>query len=220
MIGSGFNAISYEKDGPIALVTLDRPSVLNAFNTRMRDELIEVLRAVADDVEVRALVLRGAGVAFCSGADLTEFETAPSPFLARRIRAARDAFGSLGSLTIPKLAVLHGHTIGSGLELALMCDIRIASARARFSMPEAQLGLVPAGGATHSLVRTIGPAASLDLLLTGRTIGARESLRMGLVHRVVADHDLAAEAWHIALCLAEIDPTMVDRIRSVTDPFL
>src|SRR5437899_204426 len=122
-----FSTILYEKEDDVAWVTLNRPHVLNAYSVQMRDDLAEVLGAVRDDQEIRALVLRGAGGAFCAGADLTEFGTAPSPTAARRIRFARDVWALLGNLEIPTIAALHGFVFGSGLEMALFCDLRIAA---------------------------------------------------------------------------------------------
>jgi enoyl-CoA hydratase/carnithine racemase len=110
-----FETVVYEKRDSVAWLTLNRPAVLNAYNLQMRDELFELLAAVRDDDEVRVCVLRGAGRAFCAGADLTEFGTAPSPTAARRIRFARDVWALLGELPVPTIAVLHGFAFGSGL---------------------------------------------------------------------------------------------------------
>src|SRR5581483_10369611 len=112
----------------------------------MRDELYEVLTAVRDDDDVRVLALRGAGRAFCAGADLTEFGSAPSPTRARAIRFARDVWGLLHDLPTPTVASLHGYVFGSGLEMALFCDLQVAAASTLFAMPEVRLGLIPAAG--------------------------------------------------------------------------
>src|SRR5205085_1074147 len=129
-----FQTVLFEKRDDIAWVTLNRPEVLNAYNVRMRDELYEVLTAVRDDDEVRALVLRGAGRAFCAGADLTEFGSAPSATRARAIRFARDVWQLLYELPVPTVASLHGYVFGSGLEMSLFCDLRIASESTVFAM--------------------------------------------------------------------------------------
>src|SRR4051794_28946603 len=123
----GFETVRYAKRDGVAWVTLHRPGALNAYNVRMRDELYQVFGAVRDDRDVRALVLRGAGRAFCAGADLSEFGTAPSPTIARRIRFARDVWVVLAGLEIPTVAALHGYAFGSGLEMALYCDLRLAA---------------------------------------------------------------------------------------------
>src|SRR5215216_3941014 len=145
----GFDTIDYAIRDGVAWVTLNRPAVLNAYNMRMRDELYEVLSAVRDDAEVRAMVVRGAGRAFCAGADLTEFGTAPSPTEARRIRFARDVWSVLSGLEIPTVAALHGFVFGSGLEMALFCDLRLAASGTLLGLPEVRLGMIPAAGGTQ-----------------------------------------------------------------------
>lgn len=208
-----FDSVVYEKRGPVAWVTLNRPAVLNAYNVRMRDELYEVFTAVRDDSDVRALVLRGAGRAFCAGADLTEFGTAPSPTAARRIRFARDVWAVLTELEVPSVAALHGFAFGSGLEMALYCDLRLAAEGTLLGMPEVRLGLIPAAGGTQTLPRACGLGPTLDLLLTGRRIDAAEALRLGLVSRVVAAEQLDAEAGALADTLANLDAPAVRAVR-------
>jgi enoyl-CoA hydratase/carnithine racemase len=180
-----FETVIYEKDGGLATVTLNRPQALNTYSLHMRDELFEVFSAIADDDEVRVMLLGGAGRAFCAGADLSEFGTAPSPTIARRVRYARDVWGVLHGLEIPKIAVLHGFVFGSGLELALFCDLRIAAEGTQLGFPEARLGMIPAAGGTQTLPRVIGQARALEMLLTGRRIKADEALSIGLVTSVV-----------------------------------
>src|SRR3954471_167874 len=136
----GFETIDYAIRDGVAWVTLNRPAVLNAYNIRMRDELYEVLSAVRDDAAVHVLVLRGAGRAFCAGADLTEFGTAPSPTIGRRIRFARDVWALLAGLDVPSIAALHGFVFGSGLEMALFCDLRLIAEDTQLAMPEVRLG--------------------------------------------------------------------------------
>ena len=193
-----YQTLIYRKDGPIGWVTLNRPDALNAYNLAMRDELYEVLGALRDDPDVRGAVLSGAGErAFCAGADLTEFGTAPSQAIARQVRWERDVWGLFLSLEKPLVAALHGYVFGSGLEMALLCDFRIAAEDAVFSLPETSLGLIPAAGATQTLPRTIGPAAALDVLLIGRRVGATEAHDMGLVNSVVSRARLLAEAQDV-----------------------
>ena len=187
--------VLFEKRGDIAVVTLNRPDALNAFSVRMRDELWEVLGAVRDDPDVRGMLLQGAGErAFCAGADLTEFGTAPSQAVARTVRWERDVWGLLLGLPKPTVAALHGYCLGSGLEMAVLCDLRVAADDAVFGMPEAGLGLVPAAGGTQLLPRLLGPGRALDLLLSGRRFGAGEALDYGLVTQVVARSELSGAA--------------------------
>ena len=129
--------VLYEKAGAVARLTLNRPRRLNAYNVAMRDELFTLLEAVRDDAEVRAVVLSGAGErAFCAGADLSEFGTAPSQAVARAVRWERDVWGLFLAIEKPIVAALHGYVIGSGVEMACLCDMRIASEDATFAMPE------------------------------------------------------------------------------------
>ena len=130
-------AVLYEKKEDVAYVTLNSPKTLNAFSVRMRDDLYEIVGAIKDDPEVRVAVVRGEGErAFCAGADLSEFLTAPSVMQARRIRAIRDLWGLMLTVPQPLIAALHGYVLGSGVEIALLCDIRVASDDVIFGLPE------------------------------------------------------------------------------------
>jgi enoyl-CoA hydratase/carnithine racemase len=208
-----FETVVYEKGERVAWVTLNRPERLNAYSMQMRDELDEVFAAVRDDTEVGALVIRGAGRAFCAGADLTEFGTAPSPTVARRIRFARDVWGVLQSLAVPTIAQLHGFAFGSGLELALFCDLRLAATGTQISLPEVRLGMIPAAGGTQTLARVCGLGAAIDLLLTGRRVEADEALRLGILSRVVPAEQLETEVDQLARDLAALDARVVSAAR-------
>lgn len=208
-----WRAIRFEKRGAVAWIVLNRPEVRNAYNTAMRDELFEALGAVEDDTEVLALVIRGEGPAFCAGADLREFGTAPSPTAARRIRFARDVWGRLERVRVPTIAALHGYVFGSGLEMALFCDLRIAAEGTVFRMPEVHLGLIPGAGGTQTLPRVCGQGAALDLLLTGRAFGVEEALRLGIVSQVVPADRLVETAATLADQLATLDPRAVVAVR-------
>jgi enoyl-CoA hydratase len=196
---SDFEVIIYEKQDGIGYVTLNRPQAMNAYNLRMRDELYQVLGAVRDDPEVEVVIFQGAGEkAFCAGADLTEFLTAPSPVVARQVRRERDIWGLFLSITKPLIAALHGYVLGSGIEIALCCDIRLASEDARFGLPEPGLGIIPAAGGSQTLPRTVGVAGALEMLLSGRWVTAEEACRLRLVNRVVSRTGLMLEAERIA----------------------
>ncbi len=207
---SDFETIIYEKQSGIAYVTLSRPHALNAYNLKMRDELYQVLAAIRDDAEVRVAIFKGAGErAFCAGADLTEFLTAPSPLIARQARWERDVWGLFLSITQPLIAALHGYVLGSGIEIALGCDIRLASEDAQFGLPEPQLGIIPAAGGSQTLPRVVGRAKALEILLSGRWIGADEACRLKLVNRVVPRKELMPEAEMMAKKIAQFDPVVV-----------
>ncbi|GAC1328717.1 MAG: enoyl-CoA hydratase [Chloroflexota bacterium] len=206
--------VLYDKRGDgVATITLNRPDVLNAYNVQMRDDLFSTLSAITDDDDIRAVILRGNGRAFCAGADLTEFGTAPSPTAARRIRFGRDVWALLHRLAVPVIAALHGYAFGSGLEMALLCDFRIAAEGTMFALPEVQLGMIPAAGGTQTLAPVVGLSAALDLLLTGRRIETTEALQLGLVTRVVRAEFLDAEVEKIADTLVRLSPAVVRATR-------
>jgi enoyl-CoA hydratase len=206
----GFETLIYEKRDEIGYVTLNRPKALNVYNMKMRDELYEILGAIADDDEVRVGILKGAGEkAFCAGADLSEFLTAPSPVIARQVRFDRDLWGLFLSIPQPLIAAVHGYVLGSGIEIALCCDIRIASEDARFGLPEVGLGIIPAAGGTQTLPRTVGRGKALEMLLTNRWIDAKEAYQIQLVNRVVPREKLFESAKEMADKIASHDPVVV-----------
>ncbi len=197
----------------MAHISLDRPSVLNAYSVQMRDDFSQALEAVADDPEIRSLLITGQGRGFCAGADLTEFGTAPSQVIARKVRWERDVWGQLINLDKPVVVAVHGYCIGSGLEIALLCDLRVASEDTVFAMPEVRLGMIPAAGGSQTLPRNAGAASALDLLLTGRRFTAQEALGMGLVTRLSRPEDLLGEAWRLAASLAQADGGAVSLLK-------
>jgi enoyl-CoA hydratase/carnithine racemase len=207
---SQYEVIIYEKRENIAYVTLNRPRALNAYNIRMRDELFEVLGAIQDDSEVRAVILKGAGEkAFCAGADLTEFLTAPPPVFARAARFERDVWKRFTEMPVPFIAAMHGYVLGSGIEMSLCCDIRLCSEDAQFGLPEVTLGIIPAAGGSQTLPRIVGRSAALEMLLSGRWLKAQEALRIRLVNRVWPRSLLLPEAEKLALRIAGHDPAAV-----------
>lgn len=207
---SAFGTAIFEKTDGIATITLNRPENLNAYNVRMRDELFEILQAVRDDDEVRVCILKGSGEkAFCAGADLSEFLSAPPPTAARNVRWQRDIWGLFLSVPQPVVAAMHGYVLGSGIEMALCCDIRIASEDARFGLPEVGLGIIPAAGGTQTLPRVVGRSGALELLLTNEWIDAEEAFRIGLVNRVVSKEVLTRQAEETAEKIASFDPKAV-----------
>jgi enoyl-CoA hydratase len=200
----------YEKRGAVAWLTLNRPEALNVYNLAMRDDLYEVAGAIQADDEVRVVVIKGAGdKAFCAGADLSEFLTAPSPVIARQVRFTRDVWGRLLGLPQPLICALHGYVLGSGLEIALCCDLRLAADNVRFGLPEVGLGIIPAAGGTQTLPRTIGRARTMEMLLTNRWLDAAEALQMGLVNRVLAPEKLLPATEELAGGIADLDPMAV-----------
>lgn len=191
-------AVLYEKRDGIAWVTLNRPDRLNAYNVAMRDAFFAILSAIHDDPAVRAMVLRGAGAAFSTGGDVSEFGQAPSPIAARWIRFRRDVWGRLRTLAIPTVAAVHGFTVGGGMEMALLCDVVIAADDSRFCLPETGLGMVPGVAGTQTAPRRLKPGWALDLCITGRWIDAHQALFVGLVAEVVPRKVLDRTAYRYA----------------------
>lgn len=211
---NSFETITYEKKDNIAYITLNRPQMLNVYNVRMRDELYQVLSAIKDDAELSVAVIKGNGQkAFCAGADLSEFLTAPSPMTARQVRWERDVWGLFLSIPQPIIAALHGYVLGSGLEMALCCDLRIASEDAQFGLPEVSLGIIPAAGATQTLPRTISRARALDMLLTGRWLNAQEACEAKLVNRIVTRDQLLPVVEDIAEKIASYNQMAVRKAK-------
>lgn len=210
----GFQTVTYEKKDHIGYVTLNRPQALNAYSVQMRDDLYEVLSAIKDDDEVRVAIVKGAGdKAFCAGADLTEFLTAPSVVEARRIRAVRDLWRLFLSIPQPLIAALHGYVLGSGMEIALFCDLRIASDDVLFGLPEVGFGIIPGAGGTQTLPRIMGLSWSLDMLLTNRRLTGDEALGVGLVNRVVPRAELLPTVEGIARTIASFEPAAVRKAK-------
>ena len=207
---SNFEVTIYEKKDNIAYVTLNRPKALNAYNMKMRDELYQLLGAIRDDPEVKVAIFKGAGEkAFCAGADLTEFLSAPSPVIARQVRFERPIWELFLSVPKPLIAALHGYVLGSGMEMALCCDIRVASEDAQFGLPEVGLGLIPAAGGSQTLPRVVGRTPALEMLLTGRLVKADEALRLKLVNHIVPKLELLPTVEKIANRIASYDPEVV-----------
>ena len=205
-----FKTLIYEKKDALAYVMLNRPERLNTYNIRMRDELVQILEAIRADEEVGAVIFDGAGdKAFSAGADLSEFLTAPSPVLARQVRFERDVWDLFLNIPQPLIAAVHGYVLGSGLEIALFCDLRVASDDALFGFPEGSLGIIPAAGGTQSLPRTVGWGGALDMLLTGRTVSAEEAYEIGLVNRLVPRSQLMPTAEALARKILSYNPLAV-----------
>lgn len=202
-------AVLYEKDADVAVVSLNRPRQLNAYNVAMRDELHAVLHAIEDDPEVRVMILRGEGSSFSTGGDVSEFGSAPSPVRAREVRWLRDNWGLLSQLPQPTIAAVHGYTAGGGLEMALLCDMCLAADDAVFFLPETGLGMIPGVGGTQTAPRAIGLGRALDLVLTGKRLDAGEALKIGLVNRVVPRRALLTAAKSLAYTLCRHRPRTV-----------
>ena len=193
------DVVKYSLNSSVATISLNRPEVINAFSIQMRDELYKYMRLFQDDDEAKVAIIKGNGErGFCAGADLSEFGTAPSQIMARNIRFSRDLWSLFLDIKKPIIAAMHGFVIGSGIEIAALCDIRIAAENACFRMPETALGMIPAAGGTQMLPRLIGVDATLDLVLTNREISANYAHSIGLIDIVVEQSQIYNEALGLA----------------------
>ncbi|MED5428020.1 MAG: enoyl-CoA hydratase/isomerase family protein [Chloroflexota bacterium] len=198
--------VLYECSGDVATITLNRPSYINAFSVQMRDELYETLKLLRDDPNAKVAILKGSGErGFCAGADLTEFGTAPSQVIAREVRWERDLWGLFHTQPKPIVAALHGYVIGSGIEIASLCDVRIAADNCIFRMPEVALGMVPAAGGTQTIPRLIGTSRTSEFILSNRVMEVGEARKIGLVDRVVPRSELLKECLSVSKILSRHD---------------
>jgi enoyl-CoA hydratase len=214
-----FETILVERDGPIAIVTLNRPSVLNALNLLMLRELRGAFAALDADPEVRAVVLTGAGSkAFAAGADISELNALPNAVAgARQAREGQGLTLALERMQKPVIAAVNGFALGGGCELAMGADIRIAAANAKFGQPEVNLGLIPGYGGTQRTARLLGRGMAMYLCLSGELIDAQEALRVGLVEKVVPLEGLLDEAKRIAHLIAGKAPLAVAAVKRTID---
>jgi enoyl-CoA hydratase len=203
----GYESLMVEVNGPIAVVTLNRPKVLHALSALVFDELEAVFTAVASDDAVRVVLLTGSGEkAFAAGADLTEVAATDAESGERLALRGQGVFRLIETCGRPVIALINGFALGGGCELAMACTMRIASDTARLGQPEVKLGLVPGYGGTQRLPRLVGEGAALKILLTGEMIGAAEALRIGLVDEVVPATELMSRGEAIAKAIVAVAP--------------
>ena len=181
---NGESAVTVRVEEGVLWVGLNRPERHNIYNLAMRDALHEAFGTAAEHPDVGAVVVYGEGANYSAGADLGEFGTAPSQDVARRVRFARDIWGRVIDCPHPVIAALHGYCFGSGLELALLSDYRVAAEGALIALPEMALGMIPAAGGTQTAPRVAGLGRAYALLLTGERISAAEALRRRIVDEV------------------------------------
>jgi enoyl-CoA hydratase/carnithine racemase len=193
----------------VAVVTLNRPKVGNAFNDAIRIGLPDMLEALDRDDACAAILLTGAGErGFCVGADIKEGRSIGSSVQERRRLFANAWIDRVGRIAKPVIAAIHGYCLGGGLELALACDIRIGAPGAVFALPETGLGLIPGGGGTQRLPRLVGLGRALDMMLVGERVDADEALRIGLISRLARDRaSLLVDARAMATRIAARPPT-------------
>ena len=203
---ANFETITVEKRGRVAVLTINRPDKLNALSNKVHQEGVAALDELKHDDEVRVLVITGSGEkAFIAGADISEFE-GQTPVTQRASFNERTLFNSLEAFPKPVIAMVNGFCLGGGNELAMACDLRIASENARFSQPEINLGIMCGGGGTQRLPRLVGEGRAMEIVLTGDMIDAATAERFGLVNHVYPSDQLEAETMKLAEKIAEKAP--------------
>ncbi|MGB8509445.1 MAG: enoyl-CoA hydratase-related protein [Pyrinomonadaceae bacterium] len=203
---ASYETLLVEKRGRVAFITINRPQKMNALNIKTREEGAAALEALRDDEEVRVVVFTGAGdKAFVAGADIAEFE-GRTALTQRDVMTGRSLFTAVDSFPKPVIAMINGYCLGGGCELALSCDLRIASETAKFGQPEINLGIIPGGGGTQRLTRLVGEGKAMELILTGDIVDAKTAHNLGLVNMVVPAAELEAKTLEIANRIAEKSP--------------
>jgi enoyl-CoA hydratase/carnithine racemase len=210
----GESRLRVRADGPVTEIVFDNPPI-NVYDVATRDELCDVLGAVIADPSVRVVVYRATGEHFSAGADLREFGTAPSLSAMRDARWGRDVWGLLRAVPAPMIASMQGNAVGFGFELALQCDLRIVADDCVVALPEARIGMIPAGGATQTLARLAGTSAALHAVLTGERIPAHAALERGFVDDVVPRDRLEERTDQVAHLLAARPPAAVRAAKSL-----
>ena len=201
-----YETLLVEQRGRVALITINRPEKRNALNIKTRQEGAAALEELREDEGVRVVVFTGAGdKAFIAGADIVEF-AGRTAVTQRDVMTSRSLFTAIDTFPKPVIAMINGYCLGGGCELALACDLRIASDKASLGQPEINLGIIPGGGGTQRLTRLIGEGKAMELILTGDIIDAQTAYKFGLVNLVVPAADLEAKTMEIANRIAEKSP--------------
>ena len=201
------SVVLVERDGPVAVVLLNRPDALNALSGELMDALVSALEELDSDEAVRCIVLGGSERVFAAGADVAELAAATPIELYENRRI--DRWDAIRALRTPLVAAVSGYCLGGGCELAMLCDIVVASETAQFGQPEINLGVLPGAGGTQRLTHAVGKSLAMDVILTGRFLSADEALRAGLVARVVAREAWLDEAKRVARGIASKSPVSV-----------
>lgn len=208
-----FDNLTLDQHGPLAVLTINRPKALNALNSQTLGELGQALELILDNAEISALIITGAGEkAFVAGADISELNALDGVYAGRDVAlAGQDVMSQISNLPIPVIAAINGFALGGGFELALACDIRVASSKAKMGLPEVTLGLLPGFGGTQRLSRLVGTGRALDLMLTARQISAEEALQMGIVN-YLAD-DALSKAREVAESMIKNGPIALSLVK-------
>ncbi|WP_150526587.1 enoyl-CoA hydratase-related protein [Roseibium sediminis] len=206
-----FETLETEVTGRVASIKINRPKQLNALNTQVMEEVLAAASGFAASPDIGCLILKSGERAFAAGADIREL--AVQDHASMRASNFFSGWDQFAALRIPKIAAVRGYALGGGCELAMMCDVILASENARFGQPELKIGCIPGIGGTQRLTRLVGRACAMDMILTGRMVGAEEALRIGLVSRVIADDQLEAVAHEVAATIAGYPGDIVQMAR-------
>jgi len=205
-VSPGYETILVERRDRVAIITINRPEKRNALNIQTRAEGAAALDELRADDSIRVVVITGAGdKAFIAGADIAEFANRTA-LTQRQVMMERSLFNAIDSFPKPIIAMVNGYCLGGGCEIALACDIRIASDRASFGQPEINLGIIPGGGGTQRLTKLVGEGKAMEMILSGAIVDAQSALSMGLVNHVVAADQLETRTMEIANRIAEKSP--------------
>jgi enoyl-CoA hydratase len=209
-----FEILNLNIEAGIAVVTISRPKALNALNTHFFNEMDAMVEKINGMPDIKVMVITGEGKAFVAGADIAEMVDKDQKEGSEFSRLGQNTFRSLEKMDIPVIAAINGFALGGGLELAMGCDFRIASTKAKFGQPEVNLGLIPGYAGTQRLPRLVGLADALYLLMTAEMIGAEDALRIGLVQKVFEPEQLMEETMKIAKAIASKGPLAIKLIKS------
>jgi enoyl-CoA hydratase/carnithine racemase len=212
-----FATVTIDREAPLAILRLNRPERLNAVSRELIEDVIGALDALEADADVRAIVLTGAGRAFCAGADLAERRTLDERAVLVHRKRVVALFDRVARCETPLVAAVNGAAYGGGAELALLCDVILAAEEAVFRFPEVALGIIPGGGGCYTLVRAVGKYRAKELVLTARKVPAAEALGLGLVSRVLPAGQLVVEARALATAIAENAPLAVRQAKRALD---
>lgn len=210
-----YEILSCQITNGIALVTISRPKAMNALNTRFFNEMDHMVEEISNNKDVKVMIITGDGKAFVAGADIAEMVNKNGEEGTAFSELGQNTFSSFGRMDIPVIAAINGFALGGGLELAMGCDFRIASTKAKFGQPEVNLGLIPGYAGTQRLPRLTGMGDALYLLMTADMIGAEDALRIGLVQKVFEPEVLMEETMKIAGLIAAKGPQAIKKVKRV-----
>lgn len=210
-----YEILNYQIDDGVAVVTISRPKAMNALNTQFFNEMDQLVAEISANKDVKVMIITGDGKAFVAGADIAEMVNQNSEEGSAFSRLGQHTFFSLGEMDIPVIAVVNGFALGGGLELAMACDFRFASTKAKFGQPEVSLGLIPGYAGTQRLPRLTGMGDALYLLMTADMIGADEALRIGLVQKVIEPESLMSETLKVAKLIMSKGSEAIKNVKHV-----